>query len=86
MEESRPILRSRNDSLNTPRSNRSDSSRRVTFCIEGPKKMRLKTVLWTLIFGTLMLKTASKWIRKRKVLKCKVFSDEYQRNRDVRKD
>ena len=82
MEESRPILRSRADSLNTPRSNRSDS-RRVTFSIEGPKKMRLRTVLWTLTFGTVMLKTATKWIQKRKVQRCKMFTDEYQRNRDV---
>jgi len=83
MEESKSILRSRRDSLDTPRSGRSDGSRRVTFCIEGTKKLHLRTVLWMMTFGTVMLKTASKFIQAKKIQKIQVFNDEYQRNRDI---
>jgi len=83
LEESKSILRSRCDSFDTPRSGRSDGSRRVTFCFEGTKKLHLKTVLWMMTFGTVMLKTASKFIQAKKIQKVQVFQDEYQRNRDI---
>jgi len=86
-DENKSILRSRRSSENSRDSlkiERKDSSRRVTFIITNqPHNLTLKSMLWTIAFGQLLMSSITKWIRAKKAWRSSEFFSKFKKNKEV---